>query len=238
MQLRPTLGSCSLRKLAVRSLQMQHADQPPNSVRNGALIRSSASVRCMQREATSHRVTLTPRWYRKVADRNADAALRLAVMLINGTGVTQDYTEAMTLCESGAKKNYGPAEYCVGYLHLRGLGVTPDPKQAVKWFSEAAAQGFAKAALSLSEMYLKGEGVSVSRPDAFYFLYTVYKGGVYSAKDQARTLHQTLTKDETKRTEKILQEHSLDPKKVFAIVDDTTPHDPSQTREILPPVIR
>jgi uncharacterized protein len=178
------------------------------------------------------------RWYRKVADRNPDAALRLAVILINGTGVTQNYTEAMSLCETAAKKNYPPAEYCVGYLHLRGLGITPDAKEAAKWFSEAATQGFAKAAFSLSEMYLKGEGVTASRADAFYFLYAAYRGGVYPAKEQARALRQTLTKDETKRTEKILLEHSLDPKKVFAIVDDTTPRDPSQTREILSPPIR
>jgi len=47
-----------------------------------------------------------------------------------------------------------------------------------------------------------------------------------------------MSKDEAKRLEKKLRQRLLDPKKVYAIVDDPTPPDPAHTRQVLPPVIR
>jgi uncharacterized protein len=161
------------------------------------------------------------RWYRKVADQNPDGALKLVVLLMNGTGVKQDYGEAMRLCDAFAKKYNSEAQYCVGYLYQRGLGVAPDPKRAAKWYADAAERGNAKAALSLSEMYLKGQGLAVDRPEAFYFRYLAYKYGVPGAKAQARSLRQEMTPDELKRLEKILLQRRFDPQKVFAIVDKT-----------------
>jgi uncharacterized protein len=175
------------------------------------------------------------RWYRKAADQSAECALRLAVLLINGTGVKQDYGEAMRLCDTFAKKYNAEAQYCVGYLYQRGLGVTADSKQAAKWYADAAERGHAKAALTLSDMYLKEEGLAIDRPEAFYFLYLAYKEGVPGAKAQARSVRQEMTKDEVKRVEKILRQHFFDPQKVFAIVDDPTTPNP---RQVLPPVTR
>jgi uncharacterized protein len=174
-------------------------------------------------------------WYRKEAHEIPEAALRLATLLINGTGVKQDYGEAMDLCSDYAKKHYPAAEYCVGYLYQQGLGVAPDAKQAVKWYGEAVAAGNTKAALTLAEMHLKGEGVEVNRADAFFYLFLAYERGALDAKVQAHALRKEMTKDETKRVEKQLRQRNLDPAKVFAIVDDPTP---PTTRQVLPPVIR
>ena len=150
----------------------------------------------------------------------------------------QDYGEAMSLCSSAAKKRYAQAEYCLGYLYQRGLGATQDSKEAAKWYSEAAVHGNTKAALTLAEMHLKGEGVAVDRPEAYYLLFLAYEHGATAAKSQAYSLQGNMSKDENKRLDKKLRQHLLDPKKVYAIVNDPTSPDPAKTRKVLPPVVR
>jgi TPR repeat protein len=168
-------------------------------------------------------------WYRKVANRNPEAAIKLATLLINGTGMAPDYGEAMALCNSAVKKGNVGGSYCLGYLYQHGLGTAPDSKKAIKWYDEATAQGSTKAALALAELYIKGDGIAVDRPGAFYYLYLAYKTGALGAKDQAHSLRQEMSKDELKRLEKRLREHSFDPKKVFAIVDGPTPPNPAMS---------
>lgn len=113
------------------------------------------------------------RWYRKEAEQSPEAAIRLASLLVNGTGVQQDNGEAKALCSSAAKKRYHAAEYCLGYLYQHGLGVTPDPKQAVKWYEEGAVFN-SRAALTLAEMYQKARALRSTgqRHSASYILPT------------------------------------------------------------------
>ena len=156
------------------------------------------------------------------------------MMMINGTGLQQNYGEAMSICRGAANRHSARAEYCLGYLYQRGLGVAPDPKQAAKWYGEAAVGGHARAALTLAEMYTKGEGVAVDRPEAFCFLFFAYRNGAVAAKAQAHALRLEMSRDETKQLEKKLRERRLDPQKVFAIVDDPASSD--RMHKVLTPV--
>jgi hypothetical protein len=173
------------------------------------------------------------RWYRKVADSNGEAALRLAAFMIDGVGgVKRDYAGAMQVCSNLAKRNYASAEYCVGFLHQHGLGVAPNPKEAAKWYEQSATRGSGKAALALAEMHSKGEGVALDRPEAYWLLFLAYRNGVPEAKAQAHALHEGMNNDETKRLDKKLRKHVLDPKVVYAVIDDPAPPDPARARKV------
>jgi len=174
------------------------------------------------------------RWYRKQADKDPEAAMRLVTLLMNGAGVNRDYGEAMTLCKGAASGNHADAQFCVGYLYEHGLGVPANTKEAWKWYTEAAPRN-AKAALALSDMYLKGAIVPVDRAQAFWFLFLAFRNGSLAAKAQAHSLRQELTQDEAKRLAKILKEQHLDPTKVYAFIDDPNP---PESRQFLPPLVR
>jgi len=179
------------------------------------------------------------RWYRRGADTNPEAAMRLAIFLINGVGgLNQDYGEALKLCSNLAKGRSGWGEYCVGYLHEHGLGVPPDLAEAARWYGDAALDGSGKAALTLADMHLNGEGVPIDRPQAYWLLFLAYRNGVPEAKSQAHALRPEMNAEETNRLDKKLREHHFDPKRVYAIVDDPAPSDPAHTRQVLPLVIR
>ena len=179
------------------------------------------------------------RWYRKGADKNPEAAMRLAIFLINGVGgLKQDYAEALALCSNLAKRRSGWGEYCVGYLHQHGLGVPSNLGEAAKWYGDAALDGSGKAALVLADMHLNGEGVPIDRPQAYWLLFLAYRNGVPEAKSQAHALRADMNAEEISDLDKKLRRYHLDPTKVYAILDDPNPPDPSRTRQVFPLVIR
>ena len=176
--------------------------------------------------------TEAAKWYRKAADLVPQARVKLASMFIEGRGVPRDYGQAMTLCQSAAKQNYWPAQFCVGYLYQHGLGSGANPKEAAKWYQQASNGGSREAMMALAEMYTKGEGVSVNRPEAYYYLFLARRRGEPDAQTQAQTLWKEMNKDDIKHLEKKLRDLRYDPNKVFnAMQDRTTPDaakEPSQ----------
>jgi TPR repeat protein len=164
------------------------------------------------------------KWYRKAAEFSPQADVKLALLLIDGKGVPQDYGQAMSLCRTAAKSNYAPAPFCVGYLYQHGLGTQADPKEAAKWYEQASKDGHRAAMMALAEMYWKGEGVSLSRPDAYYYFFLARRAGSREAQSQAQVLWNEMNKDEIKRLERKLRDLRFDPKKVFtAMQEQTTP---------------
>jgi uncharacterized protein len=171
------------------------------------------------------------KWYRKAADVNPLARVRLGAMFINGRGVPQDYGQARALCQSAAKQNYAPGQFCVGYIHQHGLGSQADPKEAAKWYRLASAGGNGPAMMVLGEMYSKGEGVGVDRPEAYYFFFVAARKGMPDAKTRAQVLWKEMSKDEIKRFEKKLRDARYDPHTVFAFMQDqTAPNAPGRSR--------
>jgi Sel1 repeat len=74
------------------------------------------------------------------------AEVNLGNIYLAGTGVPQDYAQAMQLFRKAADRGYAEAQYNVGLMYFRGQGMPEDDVQAYIWFNLAAAGGFAKAA--------------------------------------------------------------------------------------------
>jgi TPR repeat protein len=155
------------------------------------------------------------KWYRKSANNDPSAAVKLATLLINGIGIAQDYGQAMSLCQNAAKQNYGPAAYCVGYIYQHGLGTGVDLKEAAKWYEQGSKLRSTPAMMSLAEMYWKGEGVGVDRPQAYIYFFLARASGMEDPRVQAQMLWNEMSRDEIKHLEKKLRDLHFDPQKVF-----------------------
>ena len=81
-------------------------------------------------------------------------------MYDNGTGVKQDYAEAVKWYRKAAEHGNRPAQSNMGLMYENGRGVEKDPVQAVQWYRKSAEQGFAVAQDQLGYMYQSGAGVN------------------------------------------------------------------------------
>ncbi len=159
------------------------------------------------------------KWYLKAADqKDPRAMVKLASILVNGSGVPQDNVQAFQLCRTAAKE-YPPAQYCVGYLYQQGLGVPQDYAEAAKWYEKSAAGRHSPAYLALGQMYWKGQGVKIDRLEAYVWFVRAYAGGQKSARSLGNGVLKEMTADEIKRLDKKLRSSNLDPKKVREIMD-------------------
>ena len=62
-------------------------------------------------------------------------------MYRNGTGVPQDYAEAVRWYRLAADQGYAMAQFNLGLMYTKGEGVPPDLVLAHVWFNLSAAQG-------------------------------------------------------------------------------------------------
>lgn len=116
------------------------------------------------------------KWYRKAADGGVqEAAVNAAALLIGVDPTADEYAEARKRCESAAKRDYGPAAFCMAVIYRRGLGVTQDATESAKWLIRAANLGHPKAMLQLGEAYWKGDGVKPNLISAYTWIWMAYK---------------------------------------------------------------
>ncbi len=95
------------------------------------------------------------------------AQFMLSGRYAQGTGVQQDYQEALKWARLSAEQGNALGQSMVGDFYEKGYGVVVvDQAEAVKWFSLAAAQGDALAQCFLAEKYLSGEGVAKDEAEA------------------------------------------------------------------------
>lgn len=106
--------------------------------------------------------------FRAEADKgNARAQFLLGVMYsMVGSGVKQDYIEAIKWFRLAADQKYADAQYELGKMYFNGDGVKQDYAETVKWHRLAADQGHAKAQLLLGSMYDNGRGVKQNSAEA------------------------------------------------------------------------
>ena len=91
---------------------------------------------------------------RKAAEKgDANAQFELGYCYYNGTGVAQDYEQAVGLFRKAAEQGNVDAQLNLGFCYLAGLGVTNDDTQAIYWYRKAAEQGLSMAHLSLAFYY-------------------------------------------------------------------------------------
>jgi TPR repeat protein len=79
-------------------------------------------------------------WYRKAAEQgDADAQTIVALMYVNGHGVSQDYAQALIWYRKAADQGNGSAQLGLGLMYANGHGVPQDYVRARMWFDIAAA---------------------------------------------------------------------------------------------------
>jgi TPR repeat protein len=96
-------------------------------------------------------VKRTPGWLTPCAQYNLGGIYR------EGTGVRQDYVEAVKWYRLAADQGNAMAQPNLGAMYDNGIGVSYT--EAVKWYRQAADQGDAMAQSNLGAMYDNGTGV-------------------------------------------------------------------------------
>ena len=93
---------------------------------------------------------------RRLAEQgDADAQTNLGAMYDNGTGVPQNYSEAVKWYRLAAEQGIATAQYNLGAMYANGEGVPQNDAEAVKWYRLAAEQGYADAQNNLGIMYAR-----------------------------------------------------------------------------------
>jgi len=106
-------------------------------------------------------------WYRKAAEQGYDLAqYELARAYEHGSGVKQDYAEALKWYQKAAEQGDSDAQFRLGMLYYEGQGVKQDYVKAADWSREAADQGNAYAQILLGGMYYYGQGVKQDYKEA------------------------------------------------------------------------
>ena len=113
--------------------------------------------------AGSNRDKQNPEQIESLEDRasagNEKAQIKLAIMYLDGKGVTADISKAMFYYRMAAEQNVAFAQHKLARLYFDGDHVDPDPKQALAWLLRAAKPGFVEAQLDLSRLYEQGPGI-------------------------------------------------------------------------------
>jgi hypothetical protein len=90
---------------------------------------------------------------------DVNAQLQLGRAYFNGTGVTQDFAEAIRWYRKSADGGNPMAQVALGAAYYSGTGVTQDYGESVLWFRKAADAGNAAAQSLLGYAYFNGQGV-------------------------------------------------------------------------------
>ena len=72
---------------------------------------------------------------------DADAQFYLGGLYVNGSGVLQDYKEAMKWWKLSAQQRHAQAQNGLGWMYARGRGVPQDYVRAHMWLNLAASNG-------------------------------------------------------------------------------------------------
>jgi TPR repeat protein len=91
---------------------------------------------------------------------DAQSQYDLGLMYANGTGVAQNYEQAVRWFQLAAEKGFARAQYLLGAIFSDGEGVAINYQEALKWLRLAAEQGDADAEYRLGLMYESGKGVA------------------------------------------------------------------------------
>lgn len=92
---------------------------------------------------------------------NALATNNLAMAYLNGSGVTQDETKALSLFKLAADRGSGTAANNVGWMFHHGLGVAVNLDEAARWYRRAIALGNVDSQDALARV-MKANGTSIA----------------------------------------------------------------------------
>jgi TPR repeat protein len=107
---------------------------------------------------------------KQAAAGDAKAQNSLGNMYANGTGVPQNYTEAVKWYRKAANQGFADAQLNLGSAYDQGQGVARDEGAAADWFRKAADQGLSVAQYNLGIRFALGTGVMQSYGEAYFWL--------------------------------------------------------------------
>jgi len=90
----------------------------------------------------------------RASNGDVKAQCWLGLCYYHGTGVAQDYTNAVIWYRKGAEQGNAFAQYWLGLCYCYGIGVPKDQVEASKWFRKSVERGNAAAQESLRKMLL------------------------------------------------------------------------------------
>jgi TPR repeat protein len=90
---------------------------------------------------------------------NAEAQQMLGHMYYLGTGVPQDFSQALAWHRKAANQGEAESQYVIGTMYYSGKGVTQNYRDAMQWLLKAGEHGHADAQYMLGAMYFTGKGI-------------------------------------------------------------------------------
>ena len=91
--------------------------------------------------------------FQALAERgNVRAEFFLGGMYLSGTGVPQDYAQALKWSSAAAKRGSTAAQFNLGKMYEQGLGVKQDIVEAHMWYSLSASSGDEQATRQRDEV--------------------------------------------------------------------------------------
>ena len=99
-----------------------------------------------------------------------EAQNTLGLIYRSGTGVTQDFAQALKWFQKAADQGYASAQKNLGLMYAEGKGVKADVAEAVKWLRKAADQNYASAQTYLAMLYLDGKAQAQEAGEAVRWL--------------------------------------------------------------------
>jgi TPR repeat protein len=109
-------------------------------------------------------------------------------MYANGTGVPQDYEQAMQWYIQASDHGLGQASNNIGMMYWKGVGVETDQKKAAEWMKKGAEQGYATSQSNLGYCYENGYGVEEDIHKAVYWYDKAYQQGETNPKESLAKL--------------------------------------------------
>jgi TPR repeat protein len=100
--------------------------------------------------------------------RNPQAQYELGVMYSDGSGVDQDFKEAMKWLLLAAPKGIAPAHYKLGIMYKEGRCVERNFNEAEKWLRLAVVQGVENVQYQLGVLLLRKATVEGTRSAVAY----------------------------------------------------------------------
>jgi len=124
-----------------------------------AVLSGAATLWLVHQHKAARERAETARLFRAAKAGDARAQYRIGARYYYGTGVPQNYAEAVRWYRQSAGQGNASAQYALGYCYYHGCGVAQDKSEAARWFRKAADQGYAWAETILGYMCSTGEDV-------------------------------------------------------------------------------
>ena len=130
-------------------------------------------------------------------------------MYHRGSGVVQDYKEAIKWYRVAAMQGYSMARCNLGLMYINGTGILKDYKEGIKWLRFAAEQGNAIAQANLGLIYYKGENVAEDKFIAHIWLNIANSQGSKLAKENKDKLMKNMSELQIEKAKDLTEEYFL-----------------------------